>query len=54
MPRPPLIVSLPALPLDLLSGTYTFQAVAVEAGKDAFNEANWLGKPASAKLTLTK
>lgn len=46
------VLQIPAMPMDLPSGTYTFHAIPVLTGKDVFNGFNWVGQLASTKMNF--
>lgn len=48
------VLQIPALPMELPSGTYTFYAIPIRAGKDVLSGFNWIGTLAQANVTITK
>lgn len=48
------VLSIAVLPLELPTGTYTFYAIPVLAGKDVWNGFNWVGDLAKAEVTLSR
>ncbi len=48
------VLSIPALPNALPTGTYTFMAVSVPAGTNVMNTSNWIGQMAQSQVTLVK
>ena len=48
------VLNIPVLPMETPTGTYTFYAIPVLAGKDVFNGFNWIGELAQYKVTLSK
>ncbi|MFA7241626.1 MAG: DUF1566 domain-containing protein [Sulfuricellaceae bacterium] len=48
------VLSISVLPLELPTGTYTFYAIPVLAGRDVWNGFNWVGNLASAQVNLIK
>lgn len=46
------VLSIPTLPMELGTGTYTFYAVQVLAGKDVMNGFNWIGQVSQVGVTL--
>ncbi|MFA7241629.1 MAG: hypothetical protein WC091_16075 [Sulfuricellaceae bacterium] len=48
------VLSISTIPLELPTGTYTFYAIPVLAGKDVWNGFNWVGDLAKAEVTLSR
>lgn len=46
------VLSISTIPMELPSGTYTFYAIPVYAGKDVFNGFNWIGSLQKAQFNL--
>lgn len=46
------VLNIPVLPMELGTGTYTFYAIPVLAGRDVMNGFNWIGQLAQTNFTL--